>query len=105
MFVKGKSGNPGGLKKGYRHLSTQIKENFLTAFDKSGGLPRLVEWIEKSDKHRGEFYKMVIQVMPKDVDLGGQGESGAFVIKIERSEKGADGSYLPLARFTTPSLQ
>ena len=101
-FVKGKSGNPSGMPKGYRHTCTKIKEQFLSAFSKSGGLPALVKWINEKDSNRREFYKMVIQLLPKDIDLGGSGENGELVIRVIEKQPGAD---LQPSRFAIPSLQ
>lgn len=102
MFVKGKSGNPSGLPKGYRHASTKIKEQFLTAFSMSGGLKALVEWIEKKDSNRKEFYKMVIQLLPKDLNLDGDGLPINITVSFE---KDAIANNLQAPRFAVPSIQ
>lgn len=101
-FVKGQSGNPSGLPKGYRHESTKIKESFLKAFEKSGGLKALVEWISEKDSNRREFYKMVIQLLPKELEMSGAGGNGEIVIRVIEQQPGAD---VRSSRFAIPSLQ
>ena len=67
-FRKGTSGNPLGRPRNIRSNATEAKLAFLEAFEKLGGVKGLVEWA-KSRSNRREFYKMLIQILPKNVDL------------------------------------
>jgi len=81
LFKPGQSGNPGGCPKGIKHKSTQIKEAFYNAFDKVGGIDDLVKWINSSQTNKKEFYKLLVGMLPKELqgDLG----TGAKVIIIK----------------------
>jgi|TARA_R110002074_G_C12242801_1_gene639434 hypothetical protein len=63
---KGIKGAGPGRPKGKSQL-TSLKESFLEAYQRLGGTDGLCEWAEKSDQNRGEFYKMVTKLLPREV--------------------------------------
>ena len=67
-FQPGQSGNPGGLKKGIRKKSGEIKLAMMEAFEKLGGVDGLVKWALKYNNKK-EFYRLLIQLLPKDLDV------------------------------------
>ena len=68
-FKKGVSGNPLGPAPGYKNKAMKIKLGFFEAFDKLGGVKGLVEWAQRNG-HRSDFYRILVQLLPKDIDLG-----------------------------------
>ena len=85
-FVKGYTANPGGVPKGTRQKATLIKEAFMDAFHKTGGLLGLIKWIEESKWNQKEFYKMLLTIMPKDIDIKGEGMGETKIIIIRDKE-------------------
>jgi hypothetical protein len=81
-FLRGVSGNPGGMQPGTKQLSTQIKEHIFTAFNSTGGQKGLVSWINQSGNNRREFYKMVISLLPKEMSLKNEGDGMRPIIII-----------------------
>ena len=57
-------GRPRGVP---NKFSKATKEQFMTAFEQSGGLPALVKW-KKSPANRLEFYKMLVRLLPRTVE-------------------------------------
>jgi hypothetical protein len=69
-FVKGKSGNPKGKKKGTPTKKTQsVKEAFRLAFEGVGGVRALVAWAKEE---KTEFFKIYSKLLPREVELSGE---------------------------------
>ncbi len=68
-FLAGTSGNPDGIPKGLKQKSTMIKEAFIDAFEKTGGVKELIKWVKKSESNRKEFYSFLIRMLPREIDL------------------------------------
>lgn len=64
-------GTPGpGRKKGVPNKTTiAAKEAFIMAFDKLGGVDRLVRW---ANQYPTEFFKIYGRLIPMDVTSGGE---------------------------------
>lgn len=79
-FKKGHSGNPNGVPKGLKQRSTEIKEAFFDAFEKTGGVKGLIKWVKKNNANRKEFYSFLIRLMPKEIeeDLNTEIKSGSI---------------------------
>lgn len=84
-FIKGVSGNPGGMTKGTKHHATKIKEAFYEAFEKTGGMKGLAKWIESNPSNKRHFYSMILSILPKDVNMKGEGFGGDLHITILRN--------------------
>lgn len=69
QFLKGVSGNPGGLPEGARQKASEIKEMFFQGFDAIGGLKGLTTWAGKNDANRREFYSLLVRQLPKEIDV------------------------------------
>ena len=69
VWQPGQSGNPSGRKKGARTKAIIIKEAFFDAFEESGGVTELVEFIRETKTNRRDFYKMLVALVPKELDV------------------------------------
>jgi len=81
---KGKNGNftnaGKGRPKGAKNKLTNLKDAFLKAFDDIGGTEELVVW-GKKPQNRGEFYKMITKLFPKNIELSGE-DGGALPLLL-----------------------
>jgi hypothetical protein len=52
---------------------TRIREDFLEAFydNRIGGVEGLVKWASENSLNRQLFYKMIVQLLPKELNLTG----------------------------------
>lgn len=57
--------NPTGTIPGTRKLGHRIKAQYLEAFNEMGGLKAFIEW---GRSHKTEFYRMVSQLLPKELE-------------------------------------
>lgn len=84
-FVKGVSGNPGGAKAGYTQLKTKFRNAVSQAFDALGGAEWFLDWIKKNQRNEREFVKILVSMMPKEIEQDAQlGEK--TIINIITSE-------------------
>lgn len=94
QFQKGNPGKP----KGAVCRFTTLKNAFLEAFDKTGGIDGLVAWINASQGNRGDFYRLVARMLPADVNVAGKdggairGELVVKVIKVGAQAKPGNGN-------------
>jgi hypothetical protein len=72
-FLPGNNANPAGRGVGVRDKANQIKAAIFEAFEQTGGMKGMIEWIERDRRNRKEFYKMVLQILPKELNLEGEG--------------------------------
>jgi len=89
-FLPGTSGNPGGIPVGTKHRATAIKEAFFDAFEKTGGIDKLIAWIEKTKSNRRAFYLMLLSILPKETELSGEIKGEETKIIVIRNNKSAD---------------
>lgn len=61
-----------GRPKGCKNKFTNLKHAFMEAFEGMGGAEGLLEWGRK-EKNRGEFYKMLSKLLPKEVQASVRG--------------------------------
>jgi hypothetical protein len=82
-----KKGNPGKPKGAVSHFTT-LKHAFLHAFERLGGEDAIIDWVNEkieiknkkgkvirvydySGERRKDFFRMIAQMLPRDVQLSG----------------------------------
>ena len=85
QFIKG---HPPSKPVGSVSRAHKIKEEFLEAFEMTGGQGELVKWIKENKWNRKEFLKMILTLLPKETKL----EHGGEGLKIVYGYRNADGS-------------
>jgi len=55
-----------GRPRGSKNKLTEIKDEFLSAYNFIGGLGALTTWA-KEEKNRTEFYKMLTKLFPREI--------------------------------------
>ena len=79
------SPNPKGRPVGSKSKLQQVKADFFEAFQRQGGIDGLVQWVSEDEKRRGEFYRLLAQMLPKDMTLEAI-DSRRSVTEFETSE-------------------
>jgi len=75
-----------GRPKGSKDKFTKLKDSFLEAFDRLGGVKGLVEWAKRSNNNRGQFYQMITKLLPKNVNIDTPGDL-TFIISEDFKPK------------------
>ena len=70
-FTKGHSGHPQGTVKGTLSKLGKMKEDFLTAYDRLGGVDGLVTWAQANPS---QFYLMMYRMIPRSPDPDDEGD-------------------------------
>ncbi len=71
-FAKGNTFGKKGKPKGAVNKTTiSIKNAFLEAFEKRGGVKALLAW---ADDEPGEFYRIMSKLLPREMDVTMGGE-------------------------------
>ncbi len=70
------SGRGPGRPKGSVNKFTLLKESFLAAFERTGGVEGLVMWINLNQHNRSQFYTLITKLFPTEVDVGGEVKHG-----------------------------
>jgi len=55
-----------GRPKGSKNKLTNIKDEFLFAYETIGGLGALTQWAKK-EENRTEFYRMLTRLFPREI--------------------------------------
>ena len=85
LFKPGQSGNPAGKPKGTLNNFTKVRNAWLTAFDQLGGTAGLVKW---GRENRGDFYKLLTRLLPREERITLAGESLADVLDRIENRRG-----------------
>lgn len=64
--------NPMGKQAGAIDKAKAIKEAFLETFERIGGIDELVRWVNESKLNKRDFYKMMLSILPKEMDIKGE---------------------------------
>ena len=78
-------GNP-GRPKGSQNRFTNLRKSFLNAFADIGGEAALGKWA-KQKENRGDFYRMLAKMLPRDAE----GEADGGPVKFTVVYAGGDG--------------
>ena len=78
--MKGHTNNPNGRPKGKQNkTTTAMKEAFILAFEKRGGIEALMTW---ADANETEFYRIIGKMIPKELEVSGP-EGGPIPMRAE----------------------
>jgi predicted SAM-dependent methyltransferase len=86
-FRPGVSGNPNGPHSGLKHRASYIKECLFNVFDKWGGQEKLLLWVKESKLNEREFIKMLLSVLPKEMQIDGDGLAQTKIILVNQNSK------------------
>jgi len=64
----------GGRKKGTPNRFTTLKQSFLDAYMLLGGTEGLTLWAKKNHVSKGEFYKLITKMLPREVHVSPDSE-------------------------------
>ena len=53
-------------RKGVKNKYTLIKESILETFEQMGGTEAMVKWATANEKNQGDFYKILIRLLPPE---------------------------------------
>jgi len=81
QFVKGVSGNPKGPGMGYKKKLNAIIEAVADTFEGLGGQAGFQGW---AANHKEAFYKMVMQLLPKELKVEQEGGDTHIHISPEK---------------------
>ena len=74
-YKKGQSGNPSGRPRGTKNKFTvDLKDAFLKAFEKSGGVEGLTDWVNRNPRNRGMFYQTITKMLPSNILMDVDGD-------------------------------
>jgi len=79
-----------GRPKGTKNKYSKLRDSLLDAFEQTGGTKALVEWGMK-ERNKKEFYKLIVSVLPKNVDIELDGITQAIQINLVDFSKADDG--------------
>lgn len=61
-----------GRPKGSKNKNTDLKQAVLYTFNRLGGEKAMFKWVQEKPKNKEIFYgQILVKVLPKDVNLGG----------------------------------
>ena len=76
-FKSGQSGNPDGRPRGSKNKFTNLKNDFLKAYEDIGGVEGLIVWIKESKRNKAMFYQWLTKMLPTSL-VGEQDDKGEF---------------------------
>ena len=74
-----------GRPKGTLNKFTNLKNAFLEAFERTGGIDSLTEW-GKKPKNRRDFYRLLAKLLPKEVDANVKTAGDSFLEALKEIE-------------------
>lgn len=88
LHFRGNKPPNAGRKKGTLNKVTQnVKEIYELAFERLGGASAFVEWANRTNENRTEFYKMFSKLLPRDVNLLGDNVKIIYVSGTKDKEQ------------------
>jgi hypothetical protein len=79
-----------GRPKGTKNKYSKLRDSLLDAFEQTGGTKELVAW-GSQPRNRKEFYKLIVSILPKNIDIDGPGLSQALQINVVNFSETDDG--------------
>nr|BDD44709.1 hypothetical protein 15 [bacterium] len=72
--------NPAGKNAGVRHKASIVKQAFFDVFQRLGGPDELVRWANESKANKRDFYKMILTILPRELDVRSESEDLKLII-------------------------
>jgi len=63
-----KKGGPGRPVGSRNKIPGDLRADLMTVFEQLGGVERMVEWAQASNANQGQFYRMWVSTLPKQVE-------------------------------------
>lgn len=70
-----------GKQAGSIDRAKAIKSAFFETFERIGGIDALVKWVNENRLNKREFYKMVLSVLPKEMDIREEPERKIVIMR------------------------
>lgn len=86
-YLPGVCPNPGGKPKGIKERASAIKLAFFEVFDRIGGVDDLEKWVKRCAKNKAEFYKHLLGILPKELQIEGEGFGDTKIIIVRDGNK------------------
>jgi hypothetical protein len=84
------SGPGPGRPKGKPNKFTTLKQAFLDAFEKMGGIEALYEWAKTNQHTKAQFYQMIAKMLPSNIDVEAGKNLQALILSITDFKKSFD---------------
>ncbi len=81
-----KTGGNGRVLGSKNRITANIKADIQAVFKMLGGKKGLAEWAGRSDNNRALFYRMVIQILPKEVAMSAKITHSTGLEKLSEEE-------------------
>jgi len=79
-----KSPNPQGQAVGFKSKALRVKAELMECWDKLGGIDAFIKFAKKYPK---DAYKILTGVLPKDLDIQGEGIASTHIVLIHPDNK------------------
>jgi hypothetical protein len=81
-----KTGGKGRVPGSKNRITANIKADIQAVFQLLGGRKAMAEWAGRSDNNRALFYRMVIQILPKEVAMSAKISHSTGLEKLSDKE-------------------
>lgn len=51
------------------NVTADCKQSIMSVYNELGGAKGLLKWASRNNDNQTEFYKMLVKILPKDIDL------------------------------------
>ena len=88
------------LHTGVKHEASKAKLDIFKVYEKLGNAEGLLSWVKSSNTNKKEFYKAILQLLPKEIDVKNDGPSSIIyniIQQLQRDFNRSGSSSLALA--------
>ena len=83
LFQPGVVSNPNGRPVGSKNKFTKLRDDFMVAYEKMGGVEELAKW---GEAHPGEYYQILSKLFPKDINFNSE-EGFKLIVNYPKSKE------------------